>query len=188
MNSPQSPEMCGQRPLLFHYIFTSFPTSACGCFNCLDRTSLTLYGEFWGVKDAGKSAISAPSFHNKRKRNWIIETRSNSSLPYGFFNTCTIATGSICQTTGCRAIPTAVIGLGGVHARSGDRNLSVPGMGMCPGNKQTKLDVGQTSAHCAREKSGYDHTSPTPGVLPPKNPSAVPWKEKKQEWLRERDR
>lgn len=26
-----------------------------------------------------------------------------------------------------------------------------------PGKKQTKLDDSQTSAHCATEKSGYDH-------------------------------
>jgi len=30
-------------------------------------------------------------------------------------------------------------------------------MGKCQGKKQTKLEVSQTSTHCAREKSGYDH-------------------------------
>lgn len=44
----------------------------------------------------------------------------------------------MCQTNACRAIhlPTAVIRLCKVQARSRDRNLSVPEMGMCPGKSR----------------------------------------------------
>lgn len=81
---------------------------------------------------------------------------------------CTIATGSICQTNACRVIrlPTAVIGLSKVQARSGDRSLSVPEMGMCPGKSRQTWKSAKPQCS-AREKSGYHHI---PLKSPPKNP------------------
>lgn len=80
---------------------------------------------------------------------------------------CTIATGSICQTNACGVIrlPTAVIGLSEVQARSGDRSLSVPEMGMCPGkSRQTWKSA---KPQCTVQERSQD-TIISPSSPPPK--------------------